>query len=330
MRAAPLFLLAAGLLVPAAAPAQTVKLATLAPQGSIWHRILADQAADWKRVSDGRVELRVYPGGVAGDDPDMVRKMRVGQFHAAALTVVGLTQIDDAFRVFTVPFLFASEEELFFVLDRLEPLLRARLEAKGFVLLSWGYAGWARLYSKRPVRSAADLRSQKLMLWGGEERTMRMYRANGLQPVGLAATDIMMAMQTGMIEAFATTPLIILSMQWFRIVPYQLDNGLAPLIGATVMTRRAFDALPERDRAPLLAAGRRAGTRFLTEVAAEERRARTEIEARGVTSTRIAPEAAAEWARLVEAFTAHSRGQMVPPDVFDATLAAIGEYRRSR
>jgi TRAP-type transport system periplasmic protein len=321
-------LVLAAVLAPPAAGQTVVKLATLVPDGSVWHRILRDQAADWKQASEGRVEVRIYPGGVAGDDPDMVRKMRVGQFQAAALGVAGLVEIDDAFRVFQVPFFFASVDELFHVLHAMEPLLRQRLEAKGFVLLSWSYAGWVHLYSKRPVRTLADLRAQKMFMWGADDRSLRLWRSQGLQPVGLAATDIMMSLQTGMIEAIATTPLAVLSLQWNRLAPYQLDQGIAPLIGATVMTRRGFDALPERDRPALAAAARRAGERLRADIPPQELRAVAELQGRGLTVTSIAPAGRAAWEAAGREFSEAHRGVVVPRDAYDQALRARDEYRR--
>lgn len=315
-------------MLPTATTAQTVvKLATLVPDGSVWHRILQDQATAIKRASAGALELRIYPGGVAGDDPDMVRKMRIGQFQAAALTVQGLVEIDEAFRVFNVPLFFASPEEAFFVLDGLEPVLRQRLEARGFILLNWGYAGWAHLYSRRPVRTVNDLRGQKIFLWGGEERAMRIWREHGLQPVGLAATDIMMALQTGMADALVTTPLAVLSLQWFRLTGYQLDPGLAPLIGATVMPRRAWERLTEHERAVLSASAKAAGSRFRSDVTPHETRAIAEMEERGLRRTSMATTGADEWQALLKSLAEANRGQLVPADIFDLAVRIRAEFR---
>jgi len=309
--------------------AQTViKLATLAPEGTVWHRILSDQAVEWRRASGGRVELRLYAGGVAGDDPDMVRKMRLGQFQAASLSVEGLSEIDEAFNVFQIPLFFASVDELFYVIEQLEPMLRERLEAKGFVLLNWGYAGWVHLYSKQPITSVAELRSQKLFMWGADDRTLRIWRQHGLQPVALASTDIMMALQTGMIEALATTPLAALNLQWYRLAPNHLEGGLAPLMGATVMTRRGFNSLPEQDRDALVAAAVRAGNRFREEVPVQEQKALEEMRGRGLTVTQIAPAGEAEWERSAAALANEYGTALVPAEVFAAARRARAEFRR--
>jgi TRAP-type transport system periplasmic protein len=313
------------------ASAQTVvKLATLVPDGSIWHRILVEQATEWRRITGGASEIRIYPGGVAGDDPDLVRKMRIGQFHAASLAVQGLAEIDEAFRVFQIPMFYASAEETFYILDAMTPLLRQRLEERGFVLVNWGYGGWAHLYSKRPIRSAADLRARKLFMWGGDEHAIRVWREHGLQPLGLAATDIMMALQTGMIEVMATTPLAVLSLQWHRLTPHQLDPGLAPLIGATVMTQRAWNALSERERQALLQTGRRAEARFRAEVPEHERRAMAAMAERGLSRNTLDPAAQAEWDRLVASIVSAHRGRLVLADMFDRAMQLRTEYRARR
>jgi TRAP-type transport system periplasmic protein len=310
-----------------AAPSRTVlKMATLVPEGSIWHRILTDQAAAWRRASGGS-EIRIYAGGVAGDDPDIVRKMRIGQFQLAALSSPGLTQIDEAFHVFGVPMLFASPEEAFYVLDAMTPLLRQRLDERGYVLINWGYAGWAHFYSKRPIRSPAELRSRKLFLWGGDERAMRIWRENGLQPIGLASTDIMMALQTGMIDVFATTPLATLSLQWHRLAPHQLDPGLAPLLGATVMTKRAWNNLSPPERDALLQTGRDADARFRREIPAAEQRAITAMQERGLSRNPLDRAAEADWNALATSMQNAQRGRMVPPDIYDSALRLRNEYR---
>ncbi len=327
-----LLLAAAPFLAPvrSGASAQTVlKMATLVPEGSIWHRILTDQATEWRRATGGS-EIRIYPGGVAGDDPDLVRKMRIGQFQVAALSAAGLTQIDQAFSVFGVPMLFASPEEVFHVMDAMTPMLRQRLDERGFVLINWGYAGWARFYSRRPVRTAADLRSRKLFLWGGEEQSMRVWRENGLQPVGLASTDIMMALQTGMIEVFATTPLATLSLQWYRLAPHQLDPGLAPLLGATVMTKRAWNSLSQRERDALLQTGQVADRRFRSEVPAAEQRAITAMLERGMSRNTIDSSGTSDWNALATSMMNAQRGRLVPADIYDVALRHRNEYRTRR
>lgn len=312
------------------APAQVVvKLASLVPDGSVWDLILEEQVQAWERDTGGRLDVRLYPGGVAGDDPAVIRKLRIGQFQAAGVTFQGLSQIDEGFRIFVLPMFYASEEELQYVVQKLDPILRQRLEDRGFVLLNWAYVGWGRFYSKKPIRTPADLRAQKLFLWGGDDQEVRIYRSHGLEPVGMAGTDVTLALQTGMIECIATTPLVALTFQWFRQVPYQLDQPVAPLIGATIMTRKVWDGLSQHDRAAILRASAHAQQRYAEEMPVQDARAIAAMEERGLVRTTMAPESRAEWARLAASMAQENRGTLVPADVFDAALRARNEFRAS-
>ena len=244
MRPVPALLLAALALLPVGrASAQTranvVKLATLVPDGSVWDKVLKGMGAEWGTATQGRVVLRIYPGGVAGDEPDVVRKMRIGQIHAAALTITGLSEIDESFRLFSIPMFFQSYSELFQVLDRLEPRLRQKLDAKGFVLLNWGHGGWVHFFTRTPVQSVDELKKLKIFVWAGDDRSAQMWKANGFNPVPLAATDILPALQTGMIDALPSPPLAANLLQWFRQARYMADIGLGPLAGALVFTKSA-------------------------------------------------------------------------------------------
>ena len=134
-----------------AASAQTIKLGTLAPEGSIWHEIIRDMAEAWKTAPGADIGVRIYPGGVIGDEADMIRKMRIGQLHAAALTGAGLAMIAPEIQALQMPMMFRSDAELDYVRQRLGPRLEAILEARGFKLLTWGDAGWVHFFAQRPV-----------------------------------------------------------------------------------------------------------------------------------------------------------------------------------
>ncbi len=188
------------------ASARAVKLGTLAPEGSPWHEILRDLAEGWKAASGGKVTLRIYPGGVAGDEPDMVRKMRIGQLHAAALTGSGLSRIAPEIQALQMPMMFASDAELDYVRKRIGPKIEAILEAKGFKLLTWGDAGWVYFFAQEPVIYPEDLKSMKIFTWAGETSVTDAYTACGYHPVPLAATEIHSALQSGLRLRFPSNP----------------------------------------------------------------------------------------------------------------------------
>jgi len=315
---------------PASAQARVVKLATLVPEGSVWHKVLLDLGDDWSRGTGGRVSLKIYPGGVAGDEPDMVRKMRIGQIHAAALTVVGLADIDDAFMIFETPMLFESYDELFHVLDKMEPVLKKRLEAKGFVLLNWGHAGWLHFFTKDPVRTVEDLKKTKMFVPAGDDRMVQEWKNAGFHPVALAMTDILPGLQTGMIDALPLTPLGVLMLQWFRSTPNMLDVGLAPLVGGLVIQKRTWDKISPADQAAMLKACKRAESRLAAVIPDQDESAMEEMKKRGLTVN--TPDAAAmkAWRALAQDFATRMRGQLVPAEILDMALRERDAYRKSR
>jgi TRAP-type C4-dicarboxylate transport system substrate-binding protein len=326
MRRSPL--LAALALLAFAPPlgATTIKLATLVPEGSVWGKALEEMGAEWKGATDGRVDLRIYPGGVAGDDPDVVRKMRIGQLHAATLTVTGLAEIDESFEIFGVPLVFDSYQELYEVLDRMEEELAAKLEAKGFVLLHWGYGGWAQLFSKRPIRTVAELKAQKLFVWAGDDARVQLWKKVGFHPVPLAGTDILTGLQTGLIDVLPSPPIAALSFQWFRQTPYMLDLGAGPLVGGTVVVQRVWDGLSEADREALRRSAKALEARLEAAVPDQDRAAVEEMTQRGLEVT--TPSDPAEWQAIAEQFARQAREeQIVPGAMLDRLLEARDAVR---
>jgi TRAP-type C4-dicarboxylate transport system substrate-binding protein len=307
--------------------ATAVKLATLVPEGSVWDVELRAMADDLATKTGGSVVLKIYPGGIAGDEPDVIRKMRIGQLQAGVLTVAGLTAIDPAFTVFQVPMFFDSYPELFATLDALEPLLAAKLEAKGFVLVGWGQAGWVQLFSKKPIRSPQDLKSQKLFVWAGDNRMVDWWKTNGFQPVPLAATDILTGLQTGIVEALPTTPLAALTLQWYRNAGNMLDLGVAPLVGATIMSKKAWDKLTPAEQTAMRELARRVESRLEEAIPRQDREAIEQMKARGLVVVSPDEAARAAWKAQAASFGTSMKANMVPNDVWTAAVTARDAFR---
>src|SRR5712692_11250176 len=175
-----------------------IKLATVVRDGAIWDKNLKQMAAEWKQGTADRVQVTVFSGGSQGDEPTVLRKIRLDALQGASLTVVGLANIDGAFNVFNMPFFFESYDELNAVVEKLTPVLRQRVDAKGFVLLNWGHGGWLQVFSKRPVRTVADLKGLKLWTTAGDDRMTQWYKTNGFQPRAMPIADVLTGLTTGM------------------------------------------------------------------------------------------------------------------------------------
>jgi TRAP-type C4-dicarboxylate transport system substrate-binding protein len=307
-----------------------VKMATLAPEGSSWYRVLQEMGESWKKASDGTVILRIYPGGVVGDEDAMIRKMRVGQLQAAAITGIGLAYLDRGFYALHVPMMYASDEEFDYVRDRVAPVLEKRLEEKGLVVLNWGDAGWVHFFAQKPFTRPSDVKAMKLFVWGMDTTLVQLYKETGFQPVPLSSADILPGLQTGLINAVDTTPLAALAFQWFGLTPHMADVRWAPLTGATVIDRKAWLKIPEGTRSKLLEASRSAGLRLRGEIRRLNDDALKVMVKNGLKVHHVPPDAQAEWRKIVEDVYPRIRGSIIPAEMFDAARKYRDEYRASR
>ena len=310
----------------AAAP-MPIKFGTLAPQGSPWDPIMREMGATLKAETAGGVELRIYAGGVAGDEPDMVRKMRIGQLHAAALTVMGLAQIAPEMNALQMPMLFRSYDEMDHVMKAVTPQLEATLQKQGFKVLNWVDAGWVHLFSQAPVVRPADLKPQKLFVWLGDTAAVEAWKAEGFSPVPLPSTEIFTGLQSGLINAFSTTPLAALSFQWFRLARNMTDLNWAPLVGATVITSKKWQELPAPYQAVLSRSAAAAGDRVRKETRQLGDEAVAIMKQHGLRVVPVPRDAAEEWERSVRATYPRLLERGSPTDVLHTMEKIRDDYR---
>jgi TRAP-type C4-dicarboxylate transport system substrate-binding protein len=313
-----------------ALPAQTViRLGTLVPKGSRWHEILLNMGEEWKKASGGKIELRIYPGGEQGDEPEMVQKLRIKKLQAVALSGAGLSGIDAAVSALQVPMMLSSYEELDYVRDKISDRLEKGLAQRGFVVLNWGDAGWVHFFTKEPASSPEQLRRMKLCVLQGDNSTFELYKINGFHPVALAATDILTGLQTGLIDAFQAPPLIALSNQWFGGAHNMLDIPFAQLVGATLIAKDVWDKIPANVQKSMLASARTAGVALREEIRKAEAGSVPMMQQFGLNVVHADPKTLAEWRKLSESIWPKLRGTMVPPDLFDEVKRLRDEYRKT-
>jgi TRAP-type C4-dicarboxylate transport system substrate-binding protein len=318
-----LFLLAAAL------PAQTViRLGTLVPKGSRWHEILLNMGEEWKKASGGKIELKIYPGGEQGDEPEMVQKVRIKKLQAVAISGAGLSGIDAAVSALQVPMMIDSYEELDFVRDKISDRLQKGLAQRGFIVLNWGDAGWVHFFTKQPAARPDEIRKLKLCVLQGDNSTFELYKINGFHPVALAATDILTGLQTGLIDAFQAPPLIALSNQWFGGAHNMLDIHFAQLVGATLIDKTVWDKIPAPVQKEMLASAKTAGVALREEIRKAEASSVPMMQQFGLNVVHADAKALAEWRQLSESIWPKLRGTMVPPDLFDEVKRLRDEYRK--
>jgi TRAP-type transport system periplasmic protein len=221
-----------------------IKFATVAPEGSTWIKQLRKLDKDIRKKSGGRLGLRVYAGGIAGDELDVLKKIRIGQIHCAAFSGVGFGQILPMVRVLDLPFLFRSYEETDLVHRKMRPLFADAFRKRGFELISWAEVGNAHLFSKKPVRKVKDLSGLKVWAWAGDPIAKETFSAMGVNPIPLAITDVTTALNTGMIDTVYAPPLGALALQWHTSMNYMTSLPLAHSTGAILISSKYFKKLP--------------------------------------------------------------------------------------
>ena len=313
-----------------AVSAQTIKLGTLAPKGSPWYDVLQDMAAEWSDASGGGVKVRIYPGGSIGDETDMLRKMRIGQLQGAVLTSEGLSRIVPELRVLQLPMWFRSDEELDFVHDGLKAELEALFEARGFKVLNWGDIGWIRLFTRDPAPAPSDLERVKLFCWAGDITICEAWMRQGFQPVPLAFTDIFSGLQSGMIDAVFTAPVPALSYQWFGLAPNMTDVKVFKMIGATIVTLKAWKKIPKDIRPQILEAARTAGRASEERISAFEDESIVVMQQYGLTVHPVTPELYRTWEiRFRDSYPALLNG-VVSTSIVALAERLRGEFRTRR
>lgn len=312
----------------------TIKLATLAPANTTWHKALLDMGDTWTKTTEGRVKLVVYAGGTQGDEPSALRMMRpgVGTLQAGLFTAGGLAQIDEAFNALAMPFFFESDEEELAVQNKLSPVLEQRLQAKGYRLLNWGTGGWVQIFSKKPLRSLDDVKASKLFTSKGDDRMVQFYASNGFHPVALLPTDIpaQLKLSTGLIDAAPNTPYLALTLQIFRDAKYMLDVHAAPFVGATIISTEAWNKISADDQAKVMAAAKAMETRIRAEGPKQDADSITQMQARGLQVIKLDPKANAEFRAAATKLLGSMRGNMVPADVYDMAVAARDAFRKAK
>jgi len=307
----------------------TLRLASPAPLGSVWHKALKQFEADVRAGSGGRVVVRVI-GAAQDDEATMISNMKIGRQHAASITALGLASVDPAFNIFSIPMFFGSYDEYRAVRAKLEPVLKQKLEAKGLVFLNWGDTGWVYLFSKGPVPNVDALKKQRLYTSAGEDAFVQLYKQNGFNPRPLPFTEIQSGLMTGLLDAVPSTPLATLAFQWYRNVPEMLDLGVGPLAGATVVDAKIWATISEADRTQILAIAKKTQDALDRDVPAQDTQARAEMVKRGLKVTTPDAAAARGFREMAEKFAASMRGGVVPADIYDQATRERDAFRKTR
>lgn len=239
------------LLAGSARAATTIKIATLAPDGTAWMREMRAGAEAVKKDTDGRVEIKYYPGGVMGDEPTVLRKMRIGQLQGGAFTGGELSQVDKDAQIYSLPFLFKTQDEVDEIRAQLDPLLKQGFARAGFDVAGISGGGFAYLMSVNPIKTRDDLKAAKVWVPQGDRVAEAGFKAGGVTPISLPLADVYTSLQTGLINTVANTPAGAIAFQWHTKVRHMVNLPITYVVGILVIDKKVVDALAPADRKAL-------------------------------------------------------------------------------
>lgn len=300
-------------LIAKGAAEHTLKIATLAPDGSSWHKAFKQVARDVKEQTDGRIALKIYAGGVMGDEPAMVRKMRTGQLDGAAVTNVGLGEINAQLLMLQLPLLFRNNDELDRVRGAMSSKFEGLLDAAGFRLSGWGDVGFTYLFSNSPIKKPADAKATKMWVWASDPVSREVMKVAGINAIPLDLPDVLPSLQTGVIDAFMNSPYGAIALQWYTKAAYITNLKLAVTIGGSVMTTTAWNKLSDADKQIIQDIAHAKHGALLTRIRKDNTKAVDALKDKGMEV--IEPEAFAEWKKLADTVRTNLTGSL-----FDAVL----------
>lgn len=229
--------------------AQKIKFATVAPKGSSWYKVMKEFADAVKKETKKKVKIKIYAGGVQGDEITALKRMRVGQIHAGGFIGPGLGQIVPEVRILDLPLMFKNYEEVDYVLEKSFDYFQKKFAEKGYYLLAWSEAGFVNLFSSLNIKSYADLKKARMFSLSGDPVSDITFSALGLSPQKIPLTDVLTALETGDINTTYTPPLGEISLQWFRKQKYFVNINLAYSSGAVIIKMDRWNKVSKENQA---------------------------------------------------------------------------------
>ena len=230
------------------ASAQTIKLATIAPEGSSWMNSMRAGATEINERTEGRVKFKFYGGGVQGNDKQVLRKMRIGQLQGGAFTSNGLIDVQKDSQLYALPMLFSDYQEVQFVRARMDAKLRGLIEEAGYVNFGFAGGGFARIMSNRPIANLEDLQGRKVWVPDSDRISYEASKALGISPVIMPLTDVMTGLQTELIDTIMSPPAATIILQWNTKVSYITELPLSYIFAMIAIEKKYFDRIQPADQ----------------------------------------------------------------------------------
>ncbi len=311
------------------ASAVEFKLATVAPDGTAWMREMRAGAELIEQRTDGRVQFKFYPGGVMGNDAQVLRRMRVGQIHGGAFAVSGMLDRYSAISLYGVPLMIRSHDEIDYVRERMDPGLHEGLEDSGFISFGFIEGGFSFMMANEPIRGVEDMRRRKVWIPEGDQASLVALEALGLSPVVLPITDVLTGLQTGLLDIVAAPPTVALVLQWHTRIKYVTDLPVVYSMGIFALDARTFRQLPEGDQQVVREVMTDVIQGLDRQARSDNAQAREAMENMGIEFVPVDPRDVAEWrATIAGAMPRLIRRDGIDARFYDQLQGILDEYRR--
>lgn len=292
-----------------AAP-RTLSVATLAPPGSTWMRVLESWNRELRRRSGQTLQLRIYPGGVQGDESEVVRKIRAGRLDGGIMTAVGLGQIHRPTLAFQMPGMFSSYQQLDSARGRTRTDIIQAFDTAGYVFLDWGDVGFSKVFSNTAVRTPADLRNTRPYVWRDDRVMPAFFAETNATAVPMQLPEVLSALQTGRVNAFVTSPVAAVSLQWSTRATHMTDVNVGLVVGATVFGKRQFESLSPAHQAALRESAAQFHQLLRTNLRRDEGAAMRSMANRGINIISVTDAERAQWDRAFAGTRTRLTGQV--------------------
>ena len=302
-----------------------IKLATVAPEGTEYYNLLFEMGQRWQQETNGQVQLRIYPNGVVGGERDTIRKMRVGQIQASAMSSIGLAELTDQIQAFTLPMGFKTYDEVDKVKDVMFDDISEGLSQSGFKLLFLVDIGWVYWFSSKEISVPQDLKDAKIYTTAGDYVTVELFRKFGFNAVPVSETDILTSLQTGMINSMQTVPILSLSSGWSALMPNMLDLKWGAFVGAVIVDERVWRKIKPEYQKIMMDIAQDIGKKYQQTGRETEKKAIEAMKSYGMNIITPTDEEIKIWDEFKDEITPDVIDTFLSVDIYNKVVDAINE-----
>tara|TARA_B100001057_G_scaffold39174_1_gene35281 strand:- start:4699 stop:5676 length:978 start_codon:yes stop_codon:yes gene_type:complete len=302
-----------------------IKLATVAPEGTEYYNLLFEMGQRWQQETNGQVQLRIYPNGVVGGERDTIRKMRVGQIQASAMSSIGLAELTDQIQAFTLPMGFETYEDVDKVKEVMFDDISEGLSQSGFKLLFLVDIGWVYWFSSKEISVPQDLKDAKIYTTAGDYVTVELFRKFGFNAVPVSETDVLTSLQTGMINSMQTVPILSLSSGWSALMPNMLDLKWGAFVGAVIVDERVWNKIKPEYQKVMMDIAKDIGKKYQQTGRETEKKAIEAMKSYGMNVITPTEEEIKIWDDFKDEITPDVIDTFLSVDIYNKVVDAINE-----